>query len=145
LYVFKDISYILHHFAFLFWSPTQNFSSPITRFLPLKYNFLMTISPFSAMYLMVREGFIYTIAADIYAFRLAFSTILHCVLHHFTLHLAPKRTAFCIKTHFILLLIVPKRVLVVVRLNKNTFYLHVQLPPFDTKTNLCENRFFATR
>jgi len=52
-----------------------------------------------SMYLMAREGFIYTIAADIYAFRLAFSTILHCVLHHFTLHLAPKRTAFCIKTH----------------------------------------------
>ena len=31
------------------------------------------------MYLMVREGFIYTIAADIYAFRLAFSTILPCL------------------------------------------------------------------
>ena len=79
------------------------------------------------MYLMDREGFIYTIAVDIYAFCLAFSPILHCVLHHFTLHLAPKR------------------VLVTVRLNKNTFYRHVQLPPFDTKTNLRENRFFATR
>jgi len=48
---------------------------------------------------MAREGFIYTVAADIYAFRPAFSGILHCVLHHFTLHLAPKRTVFCIKTH----------------------------------------------
>jgi len=52
---------------------------------------------------MVREGFVYTIRVDIYAFRPAFSTILrcvlHCVLHHFTLHLARKRTAFCTKTH----------------------------------------------
>jgi len=54
------------------------------------------------MYLMVREGFIYTIAADIYAFRLAFSTILHCVLHHFTLRLAPKHTAFCGILHCVL-------------------------------------------
>jgi len=32
---------------------------------------------------MAHKGFIYTIAADIYAFRPAFSSILHCVLHHF--------------------------------------------------------------
>jgi len=36
---------------------------------------------------------------DIYAFCFAFSGILHCVLHHFTLRLAPKRTAFSTKTH----------------------------------------------
>ena len=29
------------------------------------------------MFLMVLKGFVYTIAVDIYAFRLAFSTILH--------------------------------------------------------------------
>ena len=29
------------------------------------------------MVLMVLKGFVYTIAVDIYAFRLAFSTILH--------------------------------------------------------------------
>ena len=46
------------------------------------------------MFLMVRKGFIYSIAVDIYAFRLVFSSILHCILHHFALHLAPKRTAF---------------------------------------------------
>ena len=51
------------------------------------------------MFFVDREGFVYTIAADIYAFRPAFSGILHCVLHHFTLHLAPKRTAFSTKTH----------------------------------------------
>jgi len=51
------------------------------------------------MFFMVLKGFIYTIAADIYAFRLAFSSKTHCILHHFTWHLAPKRTAFCIKTH----------------------------------------------
>ena len=32
-----------------------------------------------------------------------------------------------------------------VALNKNSFCLHAQLPPFDTKTNLRENRFFAAR
>ena len=37
----------------------------------------------------------------------------------------------------------PKRVLVAVSLNKNSFCLHAQLPPFCIKTNLRENRFFA--
>jgi len=36
-----------------------------------------------------------------------------------------------------------KRVLVAVSLNKNSFCLHAQLPPFCIKTNLRENRFFA--
>ena len=61
----------------------------------------MAILPFSAMCFMVLEGFVYTITADIYAFILhsatfctAFSIKTHCVLHHFTLHFAPKRTAF---------------------------------------------------
>ena len=31
------------------------------------------------MFLMVRKGFIYSIAVDIYAFRLAFSSILHYI------------------------------------------------------------------
>ena len=51
---------------------------------------------------MVLRGFVYTIAAYIYAFRLAFSTILPCVLHHFTLRFAPKRTAFSGILHCIL-------------------------------------------
>jgi len=48
---------------------------------------------------MVLKGFIYAIAAYFYAFRLAFSTILQCILHHFTLRLAPKCTAFSTKMH----------------------------------------------
>ena len=59
----------------------------------------MVILPLSAMSLMTRKGFIYTFTVDIYAFYLAFSCILHCVLHHFTLRFAPKRTAFSTKTH----------------------------------------------
>ena len=59
----------------------------------------MDVLPFLAMCFMVLEGYVYTIAVYIYAFRLAFSSILHCVLHHFTLRLAPKRTAFSTKTH----------------------------------------------
>ena len=39
----------------------------------------MVILPFLAMCFMVRKGFVYTITMDIYAFRLAFSSILLCV------------------------------------------------------------------
>ena len=61
----------------------------------------MAILPFFAMRFMPRRGFIYTIKADIYAFHCAFCTILHRILRHFSLRLAPKRTAFSIKTHSI--------------------------------------------
>ena len=61
----------------------------------------MVILPFLAMRFMARRGFIYTIEADIYTFRCAFCSILHRILHHFALHLAPKRTAFSTKTHCI--------------------------------------------
>ena len=61
----------------------------------------MGVLVFLAMCFMFLEGYVYTIAAYFYAFRLAFSSILHCVLHHFTLRLAPKRTAFSTKTHCI--------------------------------------------
>ena len=59
----------------------------------------MAILPFLALFLMVRKGFIYTIAAYFYAFRLAFCSILPCVLQQNALHLAPKRTSFSGKTH----------------------------------------------
>ena len=62
----------------------------------------MVILPFLALFFMARRGFVYTISADIYAYRLEFSSKLHCILHHFTLRLAPKRTAFSIKTPSIL-------------------------------------------
>ena len=54
----------------------------------------MAILPFLAMYFMVLKGFVYTKAVDIYAFRLAFSGTLNCVLHHFASRLAAKRIAF---------------------------------------------------
>ena len=95
----KKTTCILHHFAFLDWCPTHNFCSPKTHFQTPKPHFLMTILPFLAMYFMVLKGFVYTFAVDVYAFCLAFSCILHCVLHHFTLRFAPKRTAFSTKTH----------------------------------------------
>ena len=97
LSIFKTIACILHHFAFLFWLPTRIFQPPNTHFLSLKSYFLTTILPFPAMCFMVWKGFVYTIAVDVYAFHPAFSTILHCVLHHFTLYLAPKRTTFSSK------------------------------------------------
>ena len=59
----------------------------------------MVILPLSSMCFMVLRGFLYAIAVDVYAFRLAFSGKSHRILHHFTLHLAPKRTAFSTKTH----------------------------------------------
>ena len=58
----------------------------------------MAILPFLAMSFMLLKGFVYTIAVDIYAFCLAFSGKSPCVLHHFTLRFAPKRTAFSGKT-----------------------------------------------
>ena len=61
----------------------------------------MAISSLLGMFLPVRQGFVYTISADIYAFCLVFSTILPCVLHQNALQLASKRTAFSIKTHCI--------------------------------------------
>ena len=61
----------------------------------------MAVLPFLVMCFMVLEGYVYTIATYFYAFRFAFSSILHCVLHHFTLRLASKRTAFSTKTHCI--------------------------------------------
>ena len=54
----------------------------------------MGILLFLVMFFMDLAGCIYTIAVEIYAFRLAFSSILHCILHQNTLRLAPKRTAF---------------------------------------------------
>ena len=39
----------------------------------------MAILPFSTLFLMALQGSIYTISVDIYAFRLAFRRILHCV------------------------------------------------------------------
>ena len=73
---FKKRTRILYHLAFLDWLNARNFLSPLTRFLPPISLFLTTILPFSDMYLMSLKGFVYTIAVDIYAFRLAFSTIL---------------------------------------------------------------------
>ena len=73
----------------------------------------MAVLPFSGMCFMSRRGYVYTIVVHLYAFRFAFSSILRCVLHHFTLRLASKRTAFSIKTHCILhqnaLRLAPKR------------------------------------
>jgi len=101
MFNFKKKIRILYHLAFLDWLNARNFLSPITRFYPLKSHFLTTILPFSVMFLMSLKGFVYTIAVDIYAFCLAFSAILPCVLHQNALHLAAKRTAFSTKTHCI--------------------------------------------
>ena len=54
----------------------------------------MDILPLLSHVLVVRNGFVYTISAYIYAFHIAFSGTLYCVLHHFTLRLAAKRIAF---------------------------------------------------
>ena len=59
----------------------------------------MVVLPFLAMCFMVLKGFIYTFVVDFYTFRLAFSTILHCILHQNALHFAPKHLAFSTKTH----------------------------------------------
>ena len=73
----------------------------------------MVILPFLVMCFMAKKGFIYTIAAYIYAYRLAFSSILPCVLHQNTLRFAPNCLAFSTKTPCVLqqntLHLAPKR------------------------------------
>jgi len=75
------------------------FLTPITPFSPLKTYFLAAVLPFLALFFMTLKGFVYTIVVDVYAFRLALSGVLNCILQHFTLRLAPKRTPFSTKTH----------------------------------------------
>jgi len=79
LSVFRVRTCVLHHFTFLVWLPTHYFLRPITRFLPQKTHFLTAILPFLAMFLMVVKGLFIPIAVDFYAFRLAFSSISHCI------------------------------------------------------------------
>ena len=85
----------------------------------------MPILPFLAMFFMVRKGFVYAVAVNFYAFCLAFSTILHCILHHFTLYLAPKRSAFSGKLHLILLKTAQNLVQFAVLCNVCSFHLHL--------------------
>ena len=85
----------------------------------------MVILPFLAMFFMVRKGFVYAVAVNFYAFCLAFCPILHCILHHFTLHLAPKRTAFSGKLHLILLKTAQNLVQIAVLCNAYSFHLHL--------------------
>ena len=99
LSIIKKEVCILHHIAFLFCLPAHYFLCPISHFQPPKPYFLGVVLPFSAMCFMSLRGYIYTIAVCFYAFHFAFCSILHCIQHHFILHLASKRKAFCTKTH----------------------------------------------
>ena len=69
LSIFKHKTCILHHFAFLVWLPTHYFLRPITPFQHLKCHFLTVILPFSTLFLMVRRGFVRTIAVYFYAYH----------------------------------------------------------------------------
>jgi len=75
LSIIKNKTRILYHFTFLVWLEVRFISSPNTPILPLKTYFSVDILPFSAMFLMALNGFIYTIAVYIHAFRLAFFSI----------------------------------------------------------------------
>ena len=57
----------------------------------------MAILPILAMFFMALKGFVYTIAVDIYAFRLAFSTKTHCVLQQIALRFAANCSTFSCK------------------------------------------------
>ena len=102
LSVFKNKTCILHHLAFPFGRQLAIFSRPITHFQTPKTYFFTAILSFLAIFLMVLRGYVYTIMPYFYAFCLAFSTKSHCILHHFTLRLAPKRVVFSGKTQCIL-------------------------------------------
>ena len=53
---------------------------------------------------MVLGGFVYAIAVDFYAFRLAFSSIQYSILLHFTLRFGAFYLAFCCILHCVLVL-----------------------------------------
>ena len=59
--------------------------------------------PFLAFFSMALKGFVYAIVVYFYAFRLAFSGKLHCILHHFALRFVPFYLAFCTKMQCVLL------------------------------------------
>jgi hypothetical protein len=62
----------------------------------------VAVLPLLSHVLVVQSGFECNIAVNIYAFRLAFSSILPCILHQNTLHLAQKYLAFSTKIPCIL-------------------------------------------
>ena len=68
----------------------------------------MAILPLSVMFFMVLQGYVYTITMYFYAFRFAFSSILHGIQQHFTLRLAAFYLAFSTKTHCIQRHIAPR-------------------------------------
>ena len=81
----------------------------------------MAILPFLAFYLTALKGFVYAVVVYFYAFRLAFSGNLHCILHHFALRLAAFYLAFSTKTHSILY--------------QNALHLASKCTPFSGKTH----------
>ena len=96
-------------------------------------------------FLFILPRFQRQIALHLAPFHLAFSTKTHCVQHQNARHLASKRIAFSGILHYILLKTARNLVQMAVALNKNSFCLHLHVPPFCIKTNLRENRFFAAR
>ena len=146
----------------------SKFSSPITRFQPLKSHFLMAVLPLLSPVFNGSRRFCLSFDVYFYAFCLAVSGILHCIQHHFALHLAPKRTAFSTKIHCvqhqnalrlapntlrlapkcsafcgilhrILQQIAQKLVQIAVMCNDYSYCQHLYATPFCIKTNLREN------
>ena len=160
MFVFKKKNCILHHLAFLVWLPTRIFLTPIYPLLDPKTllfdDYLASFSHVShaseGFYLYHYSEFLcfsscglQHFALHLAPFYLAFSIKTQGILHQNALRLAPKCTAFSTKMHCVLLQIAQKLVQMPFLLNKNSFCLHLQLPPFCIKTNLRENRFFAAR
>ena len=138
----------------------SKFSSPITRFSPLKSRFLMAVLPllspiFSGskrsclsllcVFLCFSSRSQRHFALHLAPKRLAFSTKTHCVQHQNTLRLAPKCSAFCGILHRILQQIAQKLVQIAVMCNEYSYCWHLYATPFCIKNNLRENRFFAAR
>ena len=123
LSIFKNRTCVLHHLAFLEWLPTRIFPSPITHFLPLKTHFLngyfaLLCHAFSGSkrfclchscgYLCLLHCILLHFALRLAAKRTAFSSILPCVQRQNALHLAAYCMAFSTKTHYIQRQIAPK-------------------------------------
>ena len=77
------------------------FSPKKTAFYPQNRTFLVPFTHIYHLFSTIRNGFKPIPTMQLYAFYPSFCCILPCVLLHFTLRFAPKRTPFSTKTHAI--------------------------------------------
>ena len=155
---FGEVACVQHHFTFLVWSATHNFSIPIIHFQLRKLHFLYMFCPFSVLFFSGSKRSCLSLLCVFLCFsspilphftlRLApkctaFSTKIHCVQHQNAVRLAPKCTAFCGILHRILLQIAQKLVQIAVVCNEYSYCQHLYATPFCIKNKPSRESVFC--